>query len=267
MEHGLGTSCGNVSGSILRKIYINEHQESNRLLPKLTEIHFTYDTFQKMRVYLATQILSNSCAKAIEEMLQKNFFTEKEIPTAKATAVFCKKMNDLFDIMNSKNINDKNRFKRGVSVNVIEEVKNLKEYIYSFHQIKGGTVYCLDGLKTTINAIINYFDENVHQPQLVLLTRLLNQDPLENTFGEIRKQTHNSTNPYLLDFLRILSRMITTKFDMAAQYRNVEWDQSYELSLIDLQQFVKNENDIEVKADEQFWEDIDDDFDEVCTNV
>lgn len=270
MEHGLNTSCGNVSGSVLRKIFLNEYRESNRLLPKLTETHFSYDTFQKMRVYLATQILSNSCSNAIEKMLENDFFTDNEIPTAKATAIFCKRMNDFFDLMNSKNINDENPLKRGLSVDTVGKVTELKDYIYSFHQTKGGKVFCLDGLKMTINAIISYFDENIHQPQFVLFTRLLNQDPLENTFGEIRKQTHNSTNPYLLDYLRILSRMITTKFDMAAHHRNVEWDQSCELSLIDLQQFSTNKNEIKVVKDgddEELWEDADDDSDEVCANI
>lgn len=268
MDHGLETLHGNVSGAILRKIYMNEYKKPNRLLPKLTEIHFNYDTFQKMRVYLATQILSNSCAKAIQEMLKKDFFTKQQIPVAEATAIFCKNMNDFFDLMNSKDLNDKNLLKRGLSNNTIDKLRSLKEYIYSFNQNKGSTVFCLNGMKLTINSVINYFEENSHDKQIVILTRLLNQDPLENAFGEIRKQTHNSTNPYLLDYLRILSRIVTTKYDLANENRNVEWDASHKLSLIDLNQFFKNKEkklkmeDTQSKMEEiEIWEDLDCDSD------
>lgn len=102
----------------------------------------------------------------------------------------------------------------------------------------------------------------------MILTRLLNQDPLENAFGEIRKQTHNSTNPYLLDYLRILSRIVTTKYDLANENRNVEWDASHKLSLIDLNQFFKNKEkklkmeDTQSKMEEiEIWEDLDCDSD------
>lgn len=259
MEHGIQTISGIACGTIIKKIYDSELQQSNRLLPNLTDTHFNYDTFQKMRVSLATQILSDSCSKAIEQMIEKGFFNLKDIPKAKATALLCKKMNDYFDLMNAKNEEDGNPLKRGISQHTIDYLKEIKEYVASFKQIKGGKVYWIDGMKLTINAVIDYYEENCRVSGSILLTRLLNQDPLENLFGEIRKQTHNSTNPYLLDFLRIMSRIITTKFDMEASYRNVKWDQSLELSVLDLNQFVKDEKKFEVtvdKKDEDEWEDM-----------
>lgn len=273
LEYGLQTVDGIACGSIIKKIYDSELQQSSRLLPKLTDTHFNYDTFQKMRVYLATQVLSNSCSSAIEQMLEKGFFSETDIPKAKASALFCKKMNDLFDLMNAKTEKDENPLKRGISIHTINYLKEIKEYVHSFKQIKGNTVYCINGIKLTINAAIGYYEENCRRTGVVLLTRCLNQDPLENLFGEIRQQNHNSSNPYLLDFLRILSRIITTKFDMETRHRNVEWDQSCELSLIDLNQFKKgekliedkNEKALEIKIDkkeEDEWEEYD--WEEVC---
>lgn len=274
LEHGIQTSFGTAFGYYIKKIYDNELKYSNRLLPKLTDTHFNYDTFQKMRVYLATQILSNSSSKAIDQMVEKGFFKGNDIPKAKATSHFCKKMNDLFDIMNGKIADDINPLKRGISLHTIGYLRELKEYVESFEQIKGSKVYCINGLKLTINAVVNYFDEKCRDTGSILLTRYLNQDPLENLFGEIRRQSHTGTNPDLLDVLRIMSRIITTKYDMGAKHRNVEWDASYDLSLIDLNQFKKEEkqfedlheqspNDIlEHEQEDDEWED--EENEEVC---
>lgn len=250
MEHGVNTSHGKASGHIIKKIYDNELKQSDRLLPKLTDLHFHFDTFDKMRVYLATQILSESCAAAIDKMLDKNFFTGKDIQQARATSVFCRNMNTLFDLMNSKTENDENVMKRGISEGNIDKLKDLKVYVDSLEQIQTKKVFWIDGLKLTVNAVIGYYEENLRGTNYRLFTRFLNQDPLENLFGEIRKQNGNGQNPYLLDFLRILSRIITTKMDMSSMSRNCEWDKSSELTLIDLSK-IKQDEKVELQAKEE----------------
>lgn len=264
MEHGINTNNGKASGTIIKKIYESELRQSDRLLPKLTDLHFNYDTFDKMRVYLATQILSESCATAIEKMLDKNFFKSKDIELAKATAIHCRSMNTLFDLMNSKNENDENKMKRGISDETIGVLKDLKIYVDSLEQVQSSKVYWIDGLKLTVNAVIGYYEENLRGTNRRLFTRLLNQDPLENLFGEIRRNC-SGQNPYLLDFLRILGRLITTKIDMSSTSRNCEWDKSSELLFLNINQKNQDANgEVKVKALEEEKESDWVDLEEVC---
>lgn len=62
---------------------------------------------------------------------------------------------------------------------------------------------CLNGLCKTINAKLSLW-EVLHEQQSLqfLLTRRLNQDPLENIFRAIRQQGGNSDSPTPLQFTR-----------------------------------------------------------------
>lgn len=228
---------GKACGKIIKRIYIHELDKPSRMLNKLTDTHFYYNTFDKMKVFLATQIISETCAKAIEQMLKDDgYFNSRDAIIAKATVFFCRNMNMLFDLLNAKDINDSNQFKQGISETTIHHLKALKPYVESLKHITSTTVFWLDGLKQTINAVIGLYNDYFRDLNASLLTRHMNQDPLENLFGQIRRMNTNSQNPYLLDFLRILSRILSSKIDWALTNTNCEWDQTSKLSLIDTKQ-------------------------------
>lgn len=254
MDSGVVTINGKASGEHIRKIFDHQHDHPTRLLDKLTDLHFNYDCFDKMRVYLAVQILSESCASAIEQMISDNFFNSDEGPTA--TMIFCRNMNILFDLLNAKDKRDLNPNKRGVSMFTINILKDLKNYVASFMPCKGKKVFWIDGLQQSVNCVIGLYEESYQQRDVPLMTRLLNQDPLENLFGVIRGQTTNSQNPYLLDFLRILSRILTTKFNIHAKSTNCEWDPSCDIKLIDLAN-IKSDIDDKSTDEEDLWIDFD----------
>lgn len=239
MEHGLRTKHGKISGSIIKKIYDYERHHESKLLPKLTDVHFYFDTFEKMKVFLATQIISNSCATAIEKMLETDLFKNRK--EAHATMEFCRLVNICFDLMNAKDINDPNTHKRGITCDNIDLLKDVLEYLKSIETLGKSKVYWIDGLIQTVNCIIGLYDERFSEVKRPILTRLVNQDPLENLFGQIRSQTINSQNPYLIDFLRILSRIISTKMDLNFKHGNCEQDVSTLVELIDLKAFKKEE--------------------------
>lgn len=134
--------------------------------------------------------------------------------------------NILFDLLNSKDHNNVN--KRGISTSSIKLLYDLKAYISSLEQCCGNKVFCITGLIQSVNAVIQLYEE--HFQSSFLWTRLLNQDPLENLFGLIRGQSTNTNNPYLIDFLRILPRIITTKINLKIQNTNCEWDASTKIS-------------------------------------
>lgn len=247
--HGLLTVNGKACGKIIKKVFDYEQRnESQKLLSKLTYTHFEFDTWDKMRVYLAVQIFSESCASAIETMLSIDFFDSKK--EAESTMVFCRNMNILFDLLNSKHPNDSNVNKRGINPSSFQLLKDLKVYISTLEQCGGNKVFCITGLIQSVNAVIQLYEE--HFQSSFLLTRFLNQDPLENLFGLIRGQAINTNNPYLIDFLRILSRIITMKIDLKIEHSNCEWDSSTVISVVDP---VKPEENKESE-----WED----FEEVC---
>lgn len=253
MAKGIETINGKASGEHIRKIYNHEHDHPTRLLDKLTDLHFNYDCFDKMRVYLAVQMLSESCASAIERMISVNFFKSDKGPTA--SMIFCRKMNILFDLLNAKDKNDPNPNKRGISKSNIDLLKDLSIYIASFKQSGGNKVFWIDGLQQSVKCVIGLYEESFQHRNVSLLTRHLNQDPLENLFGQIRAQTVNSQNPYLLDFLRILSRILTTKLSMHAKNTNCEWDPSCDIKLIDVNNIKNQDVDKKVIDQKDIWVD------------
>lgn len=80
----------------LETFHCTDCSSETRLAPKLTTSHFELTNLTKMKVKLATQIFSNSVSAGI-----KTLIALKQIsPNANGTALFVKKMNDIFDICN-----------------------------------------------------------------------------------------------------------------------------------------------------------------------
>lgn len=231
------TIDGNISGELLKKVYFADKNTATKLFSKLKDNHFEYDTFEKMRVCLAVQILSESVAKGLEHAVKSKFFKkESENKVAHSTIIFVRKMNILFDIMNAKSIEDCNENKRGISKRNIDYLSELYKYITTIKQINGSTVYWIEGLKQTVNGTIGLFYQCHNQSSdFVLLTRLFNQDPLENLFGQVRARGKNNRNPYLLDFLRTISRIITSNILMTPKNTNCELDESSTVKVLEFE--------------------------------
>lgn len=234
------TEDGKIEGELLKKVYFADRSSTiTKLFAKLTDTHFLYDTFDKMRVSLAVQILSESVAKGLEHAVQANYFKkEAEKLVAQSTITFVRKMNILFDMMNAKTVNDSNENKRGISSKNIHMLTEISVYISSLSQTEGSTVYWIEGLKLTIKAVIGLFcviyQEN---PNFVLLTRFLNQDPLENLFGQVRAHGKTNRNPYMIDFLRIMTRIITSNTLISTNKTNCEADDSSNVKVLDFEVF------------------------------
>ena len=79
------------------KIYQADKENDLNILPKIKSEHINLTPHSTMRVYLATQILSATMAAALER------FGEGDCT---ATSVFCKMMDDFFDCMNVRALNE-----------------------------------------------------------------------------------------------------------------------------------------------------------------
>jgi len=70
-----------------------------------------------MKVRLATQVFSNSVADALEycyKDLKNNLFEDVE-----ATIEFCRRINNIFDLLNSRNFLSKSPFNKPLSDNFL----------------------------------------------------------------------------------------------------------------------------------------------------
>ena len=85
----------------IRDLYEIKRSENIEIAGKLTEKHVTLNTFSKMKVNYATQVLSQSVASGIRSVVM---LSDKLPREALNTAEFCEFFNNLFDIFNSKGL-------------------------------------------------------------------------------------------------------------------------------------------------------------------
>ena len=98
LSNYIKTEDGIVNFEYIRQAYLLDSQLNFKLLPKITENHVNLgtDSKLKMSVKIAAQVLSRSMSKCIEYLIDKNHLPSE----AKATAQFCCKVNEMFDLLN-----------------------------------------------------------------------------------------------------------------------------------------------------------------------
>lgn len=253
LKDDLQTVDGKVSGESLKKAFKASRESCNGLFVKLTTNHFEYDTFQKMRVGLAVQVLSNSVANDLQKMIELGYFKGKTLQqTAYNTSKFIQNMNKIFDLLNSKSITDANINKRGICSQNIEQLRELQEYVSSIEKCSGSTVYWIRGMNQTLKGVIDLCtDELRKNSNFHLMSRYLNQDPLENLFGTIRAKGVNNRNPSLMDFLRIVGRIMTSKLEVNLKETNCEVDDMCKIQVVDLIKYEKKAEILDEEVQER----------------
>jgi hypothetical protein len=189
-------------------VQLYEHQKANgfTLANKLTKQHIMFDK-NKMKVKLAVQVQSQSVANALLTMCQMKIQGFEDV---EATVEYLKIFDDLYDIMNSRDLNqqfgkaplkERNEehwmcvFQRAVSY--ISDLKTnhgkpvLKSNRYAAFL---GWLVNIKTLKELYKNLVKKGDMNF------LLTFKLSQDPLENFFSSIRMSCGNNNNPTSIQF-------------------------------------------------------------------
>lgn len=186
LEHDIEIDGKIVSWNVLRKIF-SEDNHTIRAMHKLTPAHIDPDSFQKMKVKLATQIFSSHVSTTIYASAQTKLFSADEMENVIATAEFFNILNKAFDHLNSFTMNYVNPDKAPISEKseTLKSLKDVKDYISKWHKL-GKKAFCFNGLIQTINAIIMMWNCTLKGSQSYLLTGHLNQDPLENIFSLVR---------------------------------------------------------------------------------
>lgn len=203
---------GDTNKKYIETMYQYDKSKDYRLCPKLTDEHIYPNSFQKMKVKYASQVLSHSTSVAL------NWFVDFKLvpPEARVTATFIDNMNRLFDILNSSHLNNFHVFKgTEKQINFLQKMitffKNLKVINEKGKDVTNIVKFTF-GWKMTIKGVLELWEMLKEKEYSFLLTRHLNQDCLENFFGQIRNCSGNARNPTPIQFCRAFKKMFSLKY-------------------------------------------------------
>jgi len=224
------------NGKMIKWQYIEQlhklqEREGLRAANKLRTAHIEW-TRQKMKVNLATQVLSSSVANALELCLKLDL---PQFKGCEATIQFIRTFDRLFDILNSRNPLAKN-FKAPMRTSNQHLwqgfLTNTKVYIHSLKDSSGTPMThtnrktAFTGFIIAIDTVLALFQEFVvgcaERPPLLkyLLTYKLSQDHLELFFGCVRCHLGCNNNPTCRQFIAAYKRLLVQNEIKASKNAN-----------------------------------------------
>ncbi|CAH1156107.1 unnamed protein product [Phaedon cochleariae] len=225
---------------------------------------------EKMKVRLAVQTLSKSVAEALD-FVNKDLKL-KEFEGSEATANFCRIINNLFDIFNSRSRFTKKPFERPLSPATKEEYFNFltecSSYIRSL-KLKGipilesnrksgflGFLSCIESLKSLYEERVE-----VKKELKYILSYKISQDHLEIFFGCVRSKGGYNNNPTARQFENTMKRLlIHTEIKAGDSGNAIALDST---SILHCSSYVPTKNkfvEIDAKIQESYEENIDHDY-------
>ncbi|KAL1424099.1 hypothetical protein MTO96_003598 [Rhipicephalus appendiculatus] len=171
-----------------------EQQAGLRTVPKLTTAHVNPNPFQKLSVKLAVQLFSESTASGMEFYARRDEC--KKLHMSAATVQFTRRMNDLYDCLNTKR-------PQQVQYNEAEHITTLKENIkwldrwYEYIQTlpKQRQICFLskptsEALRLTLHSVVALIEYLLKSGFQYVLVGNFGQDPLE----WVRQHGRDDTN-------------------------------------------------------------------------
>lgn len=207
-------SCKQIKDSAGRSIewkfyeHLEMLRQSNEFVThKITRKHIDYED-RKMKVSLATQLLSRSVAFAMQYAMDSGHV---HFENAAGTIEFTTRMNNLFDIFNSKNETDSG-FKRPLCPankdHIFAYLDECRDYLEKLEISSGLLIESKKktGVKGFVIDIITlkmFYEDYIEKGILPSIpVYLFNQDPLESFFGRIRSfpGLGSNDNPTVMQF-------------------------------------------------------------------
>lgn len=232
-SHNFLTATGTTKKIYLEQMYeMDKQKQDYRLAHRLTNEHIYPNPFQKMKVKLAAQVFSHSVTAAITTYMSFNMIES----SALATANFIEKMNELFDVLNSNSLVNMQAF-----MGSEKQFRILSEMENTFNSIKvvnnqgkdiTNKLKFIFGWKITISAVRLLWQDLKNENYKFLFTRNLNQDCLENYFGQIRNACGNARNPTPYQFSRAFKNLFAVHFIEYSEGTNCIDDYSHTLATI-----------------------------------
>ena len=195
-------------------IFYRDQAVALHVLPKLTLEHIVLTSFSKMKVKIATQVLSRSVALALEGSGNSEVL---------GTAKFCRMMNDFFDYTNVRSLQEHERKRidlikpytavddhrfcwlRDVFLKYLEDWKKPtleRDSQYSADD-RGKMILSTqthEGLQITVQSHIEAIQFLLQQGFQYVLSERFMQDVLEDYFGHQRAKGGRADNPSAYEF-------------------------------------------------------------------
>ena len=211
------------------KLFYEDSQVGLKLLPKLTNDHINLNSYSKMTVKYAVQVLSASVSKVMKE-----FGTDE----SKGTATFCEMMDNFFDCMNVRSYKEAD-YKRKPFLKPYSSqsdprfdwlknvfIKYLRDWKASISNRPGEfsktekakmflSQQTYEGLIISSKSLIECVRFLLSEGMECVLTERFCQDPVEEYFGAQRKLGRRSENP---DFYQCLYNDNTFSHDLLRSY-------------------------------------------------
>ena len=203
-KDGFNFRGNDVSFKYIKELYYIKKDMNIAIAGKLSDKHVDLNSFSKMRVNLATQVLSQSVASGIRTIA---ILTKKLSKDSLYTADFCEFFNNLFDIFNSTDLNTSNPYKsvlvpNSISLDFLNNALNILNSITYNGSRYTNSLPCLLGWKCNVIAVLNLFDHlRSHYSISKLYLKNCNQDNVENFFSRMRHGGGNRDNPSVFEFM------------------------------------------------------------------
>lgn len=138
MKSDLKCPDGIVSWNIVKELYNLEKDSVTKCCPKISKKHIYPNTFEKMRVKLAVQVLSRSVAAGIKTAVHLGKIGNDNASAAMATFKFIEKFDKLFDCLNLKTKFSKKKFAGAFILDneITEFLKYMVDYISKIKVVK-----------------------------------------------------------------------------------------------------------------------------------
>lgn len=229
----------------IHKCYQLDKQKDFRCAPKLTDSHLSPNNFQKQKVRLATQVLSNSVKAAVETYTKEGTLNPHD-----GTVDFIDTMNKLFDLLNSSNLFSPNPYNKPyenneLQRNLLSKAQNLLNNLKVRQKNTGKdittTIKFIKAFLITINSIIHLYDDLKKESgfdEYYLFTRRLNNDCLENFFGVIRQAGGNCREPTCVQFERAFRKSFSCQITKLCSGSNCSDD--FDSVLSEYGNFIEN---------------------------
>ena len=201
--------------------YNADSLRSIKFAPRVTARHvFDLKFANKMKVNLAAQVLSNSCAAALDATIALN----QSDASSAATSTYLKKFNDLFDVFNSSSSKDKVPLRKPYRLtesSASSEFLNLaKSWLLELQEMNSHRRNSfISGWIENITALSLLSEDLRPLGMKFLSVRNLCQDPLELFFCKIRQMKRF---PTALNFSDCFSRTATASLLRAPATGNCE---------------------------------------------
>lgn len=213
-----------VSWRYVKQFYLRDKEQGIRLAPKLSDHHIEKRGYSDMKVKFAAQIFSHTVAAGVYTHASLGFLPNVAVYTGE----LIQNVDKLFDSFNSSAVHHYKESRKAFAASSSHStfLVEMKNYLSSWKFLTPPRVqiYCVKGWISNISALQHLWQDLHAYGFQFLLTRRLNQDPLEHLFGVIRSRFGNCEHPTPKGVTTALKQAVTNDLLHPPKSGNCEAD-------------------------------------------